>query len=159
MVARSRRSDDACVGPRAGTWITWRLRLTGLTVSWHHLLYRKMSTVSAMDRWFCSLPSSRCLREQWDTWHPEVPLTALTSHDRDLGRPFADFLRTKVGDRHVFVLITEVEPADRRARMLRNNRGNVLERAVRRSYAACVSRSGRTGDVLPRGILSSYPAR
>jgi amino acid transporter len=80
------------------------------------------------------------LREQWEAWHPEVPLTMITSYDRDLGRPFADFLRSDVGDRHVFVLIADVEPAHWWERMLRNNRGNVLERAVRRNTPAVVCR-------------------
>jgi hypothetical protein len=82
---------------------------------------------------------TRGVREQWEAWHPEVPLTILTSYDRDLGRPFADFVQG-YGDQHAFVLIAEVEPTRWWERMLRNNRGAVLERAVWRRTAAVVCR-------------------
>ncbi len=79
-------------------------------------------------------------RAEWEAWHPDVPLAIVDSHDRDLGRPLADLLRERFPDRYVFVLIAEVEPERLWERILRNNRGNVLERAVRRHTDAVVCR-------------------
>ena len=33
------------------------------------------------------------LREQWEQWHPDVPLVTLHSHQRSLGQPIVDYLR------------------------------------------------------------------
>lgn len=79
-------------------------------------------------------------RAEWEAWHPDVPLAIVDSHDRDLGRPFVDFLRGRYPNRHVFVLIADVEPDRLWERILRNNRGNVLDRAVRRHTDAAVCR-------------------
>jgi hypothetical protein len=62
------------------------------------------------------------------------------SYDRDLGGPFADFLCQRFADRRVFVLIAEVEPERLWEKILRNNRGGVLDRAVRRRTNAVVCR-------------------
>jgi amino acid transporter len=70
-------------------------------------------------------------RDEWEAWHPDVPLIIAGTDDRDLGRPFAEVLRDRFADRRVFVLITDIEPTRLWERILRNNRGNVLERAVR----------------------------
>ncbi|WFE53190.1 APC family permease [Micromonospora sp. WMMD1155] len=80
------------------------------------------------------------VRAEWETWHPHVPLAVVESTDRDLGRPFAEHLRRHHAGRHVFVIIPEVDPARRWERILRNNRGTVLEHAVRRHTDAIVCR-------------------
>jgi amino acid transporter len=80
------------------------------------------------------------LRTEWEAWHPDVPLAIVDAPDRDLGRPFATFLREHYAGRHVFVLIPEVEPARLWERILRNNRGNVLDHAVRQHTDAIVCR-------------------
>ncbi|MEV0726573.1 APC family permease [Micromonospora purpureochromogenes] len=79
-------------------------------------------------------------RAAWDAWHPDVPLAIVASPDRDLGRPLVDHLRERYAGRHIFVIIPEVEPDRRWERLLRNNRGGVLERAVRRQSDAVVCR-------------------
>jgi amino acid transporter len=79
-------------------------------------------------------------RAEWEKWHPNVPLAIVDSYDRDLGRPFAQLVRERYADRRVFVLIAEVEPERLWERILRNNRGAVLERAVRRRTNAIVCR-------------------
>jgi amino acid transporter len=79
-------------------------------------------------------------RAEWEAWHPDVPLAIVESCDRDLGRPFTDYLRTSHLHRHVLVLIAEMEPERLWERILRNNRGNVLDRAARRNTDAVVCR-------------------
>ncbi|GHJ44188.1 putative amino acid permease [Catellatospora sp. TT07R-123] len=79
-------------------------------------------------------------RAEWEAWHPHVPLAVVDAPERDLGSPVAAYIRDTYPDRHVFVLIAEVEPSRRWERILRNNRGNVLDRAVRRGTGAIVCR-------------------
>ncbi|MEU3768707.1 APC family permease [Amycolatopsis keratiniphila] len=75
----------------------------------------------------------------WEKWHPEVTLIQLHDERRRLGEPLVEHLRT-VGDRHVFVLIAEVEPEHWWQRILQNQRGGVLARALRRRSDAVVCR-------------------
>ncbi|MFI7117354.1 APC family permease [Amycolatopsis sp. NPDC049868] len=75
----------------------------------------------------------------WEKWHPEVTLVQLHDERRRLGEPLVEHLRT-VGDRHVFVLIAEVEPEHWWQRILQNQRGGVLARALRRRSDAVVCR-------------------
>ncbi|WBB65254.1 APC family permease [Micromonospora sp. WMMD812] len=79
-------------------------------------------------------------RGRWEAWHPDVPVAVVESTDRDLGRPVVEHLRRHYPGRHVFVVIPEVAPQRRWERILRNNRGAVLERAVRRDSDAIVCR-------------------
>jgi amino acid transporter len=79
-------------------------------------------------------------RAEWEAWQPDVPLAIVESYDRDLGGPFAEFLCQRYADRRVFVLIAEVEPERFWERILRNHRGGVLDRAVRRRTNAVVCR-------------------
>ncbi|AGM05864.1 APC family permease [Amycolatopsis keratiniphila] len=75
----------------------------------------------------------------WEKWHPEVTLIQLHDERRRLGEPLVEHLRT-VGDRQVFVLIAEVEPEHWWQRILQNQRGGVLARALRRRSDAVVCR-------------------
>ncbi|RSN29175.1 amino acid permease [Amycolatopsis sp. WAC 04169] len=75
----------------------------------------------------------------WEKWHPEVTLIQLHDERRRLGEPLVEHLRT-VADRHVFVLIAEVEPEHWWQRILQNQRGGVLARALRRRSDAVVCR-------------------
>ena len=74
-------------------------------------------------------------RAQWDAWHPDVPLITLTSRHRALGPPVVEYLRKlehdDVDDR-IVVLIPEVQPPSLLRRVLYNQRGAVLDRAIRR---------------------------
>ncbi len=76
------------------------------------------------------------LREQWDQWHPDVPLLTLHSQGRSLGPPLVKYLRelaqTTSRDQLV-VLIPEVQPARPWLRLLHNQRGFVLEQAIQHS--------------------------
>ncbi|MFD5250421.1 APC family permease [Amycolatopsis sp. NPDC058340] len=83
--------------------------------------------------------SARDFVADWEKWHPGVTLVQLHDERRRLGEPLVEHLRT-VGDRHVFVLIAEVEPEHWWQRILQNRRGGVLARALRRRSDAVVCR-------------------
>jgi hypothetical protein len=80
-------------------------------------------------------------REQWEAWHPDVPLLTLRSMRRSLSKPIVKYLceveRTEKYYRLV-VLIPEVEPASAWQFLLHNQRGVILDRAIRRSTARAV---------------------
>ena len=74
-------------------------------------------------------------RAQWEAWRPEVPLLTLRSAHRSLGKPLVAYLRSvEAEDRYhrLVVLIPEVEPARPWQWLLHNQRGIILERAIRR---------------------------
>jgi amino acid transporter len=74
-------------------------------------------------------------RQRWQDWHPDVPLITLVTRHRSLGPPIVSYLRdleVSVPSRRVMVLIPEVQPARIYRRVLFNQRGAVLDRAVRR---------------------------
>jgi amino acid transporter len=73
-------------------------------------------------------------RAQWDAWHPNVPLVTLHTAHRSLGPPIVKYLRTlEKDDRYerLVVLIPEVQPAGPWQWILHNQRGIVLNRAIR----------------------------
>jgi amino acid transporter len=74
-------------------------------------------------------------RDQWEAWHPNVPLVTLRTPHRSLAPPIVKFLRQiEAEDRHdrLLVLIPEVRPAHRWQWILHNQRGGVLQRAIQR---------------------------
>jgi len=74
-------------------------------------------------------------RDQWEAWHPNVPLVTLRTPHRSLAPPVVKYLRRiEAEDRHdrLLVLIPEVRPAHRWQWILHNQRGGVLERAIQR---------------------------
>jgi amino acid transporter len=83
------------------------------------------------------------LREQWDRWHPDVPLTVVTSQTRSLTRPIVDYVRAvDAEDQHdrLVVLIPEMHLPRPWQRLLQNQRGSVLDRALRRYTEAVICR-------------------
>jgi hypothetical protein len=79
--------------------------------------------------------SQATLQHQWDEWDPGVPLITLRSEHRDLGPPIVDFLRDlEAQDKYhrIVVLIPEVQPARPWQRILHNQRGFVLDRAIQK---------------------------
>jgi amino acid transporter len=73
-------------------------------------------------------------RRRWQEWHPDVPLITLGSSHRSLGPPVVEYLRGLEGDdryRRLVVLIPEVQPVHPWLRVLFNQRGTVLDRAIR----------------------------
>ncbi|WP_054055829.1 APC family permease [Alloactinosynnema sp. L-07] len=77
--------------------------------------------------------------DAWDEWNPGVPLVQLYDHRRRLGEPLVEHLR-RATEKQVFVLIAEVEPDHLWQRILQNQRGAVLARALRRRTDAVVAR-------------------
>ena len=74
------------------------------------------------------------LRGQWEDWDPGVPLVTLHTAHRALGPPIVEYLRSlEAQDRfhRIVVLIPEVQPARPWQWILHNQRGVLLERAIR----------------------------
>jgi amino acid transporter len=72
-------------------------------------------------------------REDWESWHPNVPLITLRAHRRALAPPIVEYLRrTEQEDRYhrLVVLIAEVRPAHWWLWILHNQRGFLLARAI-----------------------------
>jgi amino acid transporter len=73
-------------------------------------------------------------REQWEEWHPNVPLITLHTPHRSLAPPIVKYLRTLEQEERyerLVVLIPEVQPASPWQWVLHNQRGVVLNRAIR----------------------------
>jgi amino acid transporter len=73
-------------------------------------------------------------RDEWNDWHPDVELITLRSTHRALAKPIVKYLceieRTDTYHRLV-VLIPEVQPANPWQYLLHNQRGVILDRAIR----------------------------
>ncbi|MFD3969799.1 APC family permease [Streptomyces cyaneofuscatus] len=83
------------------------------------------------------------LRRDWQLWKPGVELIEIHSERRALGRPLSLYVR-KLSEIHpnvqITVLIPEIEPARIWQRLLQNQRGSVVARAVRRDTDAVICR-------------------
>lgn len=80
-------------------------------------------------------------KQTWSQWDPQVPLVTLHSRRRALGPPIVEYLRKLEGedrDRRVVVLIAELEPMRPWQWVLHNQRGVVLDRAIRHGTANVV---------------------
>ncbi len=80
-------------------------------------------------------------RDQWDAWHPDVPLITLRSPKRSLSKPIVKYLcDIERSDKYhrLVVLIPEVQPASPWQYLLHNQRGVILDRAIRRATANVV---------------------
>lgn len=80
-------------------------------------------------------------RDQWDAWHPDVPLITLRSPKRSLSKPIVRYLcEIEQADKYhrLVVLIPEVQPASPWQYLLHNQRGVILDRAIRRGTASVV---------------------
>jgi hypothetical protein len=74
-------------------------------------------------------------RDDWEAWHPNVPLVTLRTQHRSLAPPIVKYLRTLEAEDHyhrLLVLIPEVRPGRWWQWILHNQRGFVLERAIER---------------------------
>ncbi|MGW2402878.1 APC family permease [Kitasatospora sp. NPDC001664] len=84
--------------------------------------------------------AAEALRRDWELWRPGVELVEITDPHRRLGQPIADYVNGLGEGRRITVLIPEVEPARRWQRALQNQRGAVIDRALRRRTDAVVCR-------------------
>jgi amino acid transporter len=74
-------------------------------------------------------------REEWQAWHPNVPLVTLRTERRSLAPPVVKYLRQiEDEDRYhrLVVLIPELQPLHWWQWILHNQRGFVLQRAIQR---------------------------
>jgi amino acid transporter len=88
-------------------------------------------------------PSTQHIQDEWNRWNPHVPLTVLTSRTRSLTRPIVDHLRTvEAEEEHdrLVVLIPEMQLPHPWQRLLQNQRGAVLDRAIRHYTDAVICR-------------------
>jgi amino acid transporter len=74
-------------------------------------------------------------RDRWEEWHPNVPLITLRSAHRSIAKPIVRYLREIEAKNRYFqlvVLIPEVQPKKFWYYLLFNQRGVILDRAIRR---------------------------
>ena len=80
-------------------------------------------------------------RAAWQAWCPSVPLLTLRSDHRSLAKPIVHYLRSVEADdkyHRLVVLIPEVEPSRWWEWILHNQRGIILDRAIRRGTSNVV---------------------
>ena len=80
-------------------------------------------------------------RERWEQWHPNVPLITLRSTHRSIAKPIVKYLsEIEAKDKYhkLVVLIPEVQPRRLWDYLLFNQRGVILDRAIRRGTANVV---------------------
>ena len=78
---------------------------------------------------------------KWHAWRPEVPLITLRSVHRSLAKPIVHYLRQLEAEdtyHRLVVLIPEVQPTGPLQWLLHNQRGIILDRAIRRGTANVV---------------------
>ncbi len=83
------------------------------------------------------------LHEDWAVWQPHVPLTVLSCDTRSLTRPIIDYLHEveqTCGHDRLIVLIPEMQLSRPWLRLLQNQRGSVLDRAIRRHTDVVICR-------------------
>ncbi len=87
--------------------------------------------------------AAEALRRDWELWQPGVPLVEVPDAHRRLGRPLVAFVNELGAERvydRITVLIPEVEPTRLWQRALQNQRGALIDRALRRGTDAVVCR-------------------
>jgi amino acid transporter len=80
-------------------------------------------------------------RDRWEEWHPNVPLITLRSTHRSIAKPIVKYLcdiEAKDEYHKLVVLIPEVQPRRFWDYLLFNQRGVILDRAIRRGTASVV---------------------
>ena len=80
-------------------------------------------------------------RQQWEDWRPNVPLITLRSVHRSIAKPIVKYLcQIEDDDKYhrLVVLIPEVQPKKFWYYLLFNQRGVILDRAIRRGTANVV---------------------
>jgi amino acid transporter len=80
-------------------------------------------------------PPDVSFRDQWNAWRPEVPLITLRSAHRSIAKPIVHYLQAvEAEDKYhrLVVLIPEVQPRRPWLWVFHNQRGLILDRAIRR---------------------------
>jgi amino acid transporter len=79
-------------------------------------------------------PADVSFRDEWNAWRPEVPLITLRSAHRSIAKPIVSYLRAVEDEdkyHRLVVLIPEVQPARWWQWVMHNQRGLILDRAIR----------------------------
>ena len=102
-------------------------------------------------------------RDRWEEWHPNVPLVTLRSAHRSIAPPIVRYLSEIEAQDHyhrLVVLIPEVQPPRFWEYLLFNQRGAILDRAIRRGTANVVlcRLRYRLEQFAPRDAGSGMPA-
>ena len=93
-----------------------------------------LALITAANFWGVAESARPFIKQRWAQWGAKVPLVTLYSPHRTLGPPIVSYLRQLEGEdtsRRLVVLIAELEPMRTWQWILHNQRGAVLERAVR----------------------------
>jgi hypothetical protein len=103
-------------------------------------------------------------RQRWEQWHPNVPLVTLTSTHRSIAKPIVQYLNeleAKNTYHKLVVLIPEVQPPKVWEYLLFNQRGVILNRAIRRDTANVVlcRLRYRLGQFAPRPAEGTAPPK
>ena len=102
--------------------------------------------------------------DEWDAWQPQIPLITLHAAHRSLAPPLVGYLRKLEAEdtgRRLVVLIPEVRPDRPWLQILHNQRGVVLDRAIRRGtrdVVICRLRFSLTTWAGPPGAAADGPA-
>lgn len=84
--------------------------------------------------------STRRLCEQWRAWDPGYDLKVLPSPHRSLVAPTVEYVKSEIDNgRDVTVLLAQVEPQRWRHQLLYNQRGPILEAALRTRTSAIIT--------------------
>ena len=101
--------------------------------------------------------------DQWEAWHSNVPLVTLHTHHRSLAPPIVNYLRQiEAEDRYhrLVVLIPEMQALHAWQRILHNQRGFVLDRAIQEgtsNVVICRLRFRPTAWSSPAAVSVTYP--
>jgi hypothetical protein len=85
--------------------------------------------------------ADEAFRRRWEEWHPNVPLVTLRTAHRSIAQPIVKYLDgIEAEDRYhqLVVLIPEVQPKPFWYALLFNQRGVILDRAIRHGTANVV---------------------
>ena len=121
--------------------VTAMTRLTGEGISAALSLGEDVIAVTVVFTDGDDAPADVSFRDAWQRWRPEVPLVTLRSARRSLAKPIVSYLREiEAEDRYhrLVVLIPEVQPVRPWQWLLHNQRGVILDRAIRRGTSNVV---------------------
>ena len=133
----------AQAGAAVSTRTLWSLSRSSRSARWPSARCRPRCGLAA--KWCRSLSRSTRTRlsgccKQWQEWDPGVELKVLPSPHRSLVAPTVSFVRTQIEQgRDVTVLLANVEPRRWRHRLLYNQRGPILEAALRARTDAIIA--------------------
>jgi amino acid transporter len=116
-------------------------RLTGEGISTAMSLGDDVIAVTVVFTDSDDAPPDVSFRDEWRAWRPEVPLITLRSEHRSIAKPIVSYLQSiEAEDKYhrLVVLIPEVQSSGPLEWLLHNQRGIILDRAIRRGTQSVV---------------------